>query len=77
MGLKEKGKASERLNVSIKAEQQLSNAEKIIKQVAFSYFREVNEGKDGGFWTKACRSLFMSVGLALADQNTKRMKQVK
>ena len=68
VGLKEKGKASERLNVSIKAEQQLSNAEKIIKQVAFSYFREVNEGKVGGFWTKACRSLFMSVGLALADQ---------
>ena len=68
VALKKEGKQSEGLNASIQADQQLANAEKIIKQVAFSYFREVNEGKDGGFWTKACRSLFISVGIALADQ---------
>ncbi|EPH77108.1 hypothetical protein D929_00177 [Enterococcus faecalis 02-MB-P-10] len=68
VALKEEGKKSEGFNASIQADQQLANAEKIIKQVAFSYFREVNEGKDGGFWTKACRSLFISVGIALADQ---------
>lgn len=68
VALKKEGKQSEGLNASIQGDQQLANAEKIIKQVAFSYFREVNEGKDGGFWTKACRSLFISVGIALADQ---------
>ncbi|MDB1612647.1 type IV secretory system conjugative DNA transfer family protein [Enterococcus faecalis] len=66
--LKVAGKKSEALNCSIQAEKQLANAEKIITQCAHSYFREVNEGKDGGFWTKACRNLFVSVGMALADQ---------
>ncbi|EOL43012.1 hypothetical protein UC3_01989 [Enterococcus phoeniculicola ATCC BAA-412] len=52
----------------IKAEMQLANAENMLRRAAQSYFLEVNQGKDGGFWTKACRNLFTSLALAVADQ---------
>lgn len=75
--LKQAGNKSEALNLNIQAEKQLANAEKIITQAAFSYFKEVNEGKDGGFWTKACRSLFISIGIALADQEYEKEEKSK
>lgn len=74
---KEKGHEDQALNLSIQAEKQLANAEKMISQIAHMYFKEVNEGKDGGFWTKACRNLFKSVGMALADQEYDRGETLK
>lgn len=66
-----------RIKYNVLAEQQLANAEKAINQAAFLYFKEVNEGKDGGFWTKACRNLFISTGLALADQEFEQNEKMK
>ncbi|EPM8052149.1 type IV secretory system conjugative DNA transfer family protein [Enterococcus hirae] len=74
---KEKGHEDQALNLSIQAEKQLANAEKMISQIAHMYFKEVNKGKDGGFWTKACRNLFKSVGMALADQEYDRGETLK
>lgn len=68
---------NERIKVNVLAERQLANAEKSITQAAHMYFKEVNEGKDGGFWTKACRNLFVSTGIALADQEYERNEQMK
>lgn len=74
---KEKGHKDPAQNLAIQAEKQLANAEKMIGQIAHMYFKEVNGGKDGGFWTKACRNLFKAVGIALADQEYDRGETLK
>lgn len=61
----------------IQAEQQLANAENALRRAAQSYFIEVDSGKDGGFWTKACRNLFMSISLAVADQAIREGEETK
>ncbi|WP_368739635.1 type IV secretory system conjugative DNA transfer family protein [Enterococcus casseliflavus] len=62
---------------NIQAERQLTLAENALRRAAQAYFVEVAEGKDGGFWTKACRNLFMAIALAVADQSLREKESLK
>lgn len=62
-------------NLKTKADEQLTYAENDLRITAQTYFQTTGSEKDGGFWTKACRNLFMSVALAVAEQVLKNKEE--
>ncbi|MBW9325273.1 hypothetical protein FG877_17275 [Enterococcus casseliflavus] len=57
----------------------LTEAENELKRSAFTFFQstEGQGGSNGEFWVKACRNLFMSTGLAIADQAVRNNEPIK
>ncbi len=57
----------------------LTEAENELKRSAFTFFQSDSSrsSNNGEFWVKACRNLFMSTGLAIADQAVRSMEPIK
>lgn len=57
----------------------LTEAENELKRSAYTFFQttEGQGGNNGEFWVKACRNLFMSTGLAIADQAVRNNEPIK
>ena len=57
----------------------LTEAENELKRSAFTFFQsDASKGSSNGeFWVKACRNLFMSTGLAIADQAVRNKEPIK
>ncbi|MGY0354249.1 type IV secretory system conjugative DNA transfer family protein [Enterococcus avium] len=57
----------------------LTEAENELKRSAFTFFQSDSSRSSGNgeFWVKACRNLFMSTGLAIADQAVRNNEPVK
>lgn len=57
----------------------LTEAENELKRSAFTFFQsDSSKGSGNGeFWVKACRNLFMSTGLAIADQAVRNKEPIK